>query len=116
VVDDEERVRTVAEMALARCGYSLLTAANGKEALQIYRLHKDDIDLVVLDLIMPEMGGKQCLSELVKINPHVKVVIASGHLVNGPTKDTLDQGAADYIVKPFEAEQLLHVVRKVLDG
>ncbi len=73
LVDDEEFVRDLAERILGKAGYTVLTASNGREALEMFRKQKQEISLVILDLIMPEMGGKQCLWELMKINPDLKV-------------------------------------------
>lgn len=115
LVDDEERVRKLGEMMLTQFGYSVLTARNGTEALEAYSRRKNEISLVVLDLIMPEMGGSQCLAELLKIDPNVKVLIASGYAANGPTKDVLKIGALGLFAKPFEAKEFLRTVRKALD-
>jgi DNA-binding NtrC family response regulator len=92
-----------------------LTATNGREALEVYRSNQARIALVLLDLMMPEMGGKQCLEELLKINPGVKVVIASGYSPNGPTKEALTSGAKGFVNKPYDIRQVLAVVRAVLD-
>ncbi|MFC1834299.1 PAS domain S-box protein [Thermodesulfobacteriota bacterium] len=115
IVDDEERVRNLGKMMLARSGYTVLTAGNGKEALGVYRQNKDEVSLVVLDLIMPEMGGKQCLQELLRIDPKVKVLIASGYSVKGSNKDSPEAGAVEFISKPYDAKEFLRVVRKVMD-
>ena len=76
LVDDEELVRDLGKRILERSGYTVLTAANGKEALDLYNREMGKISLVILDLIMPEMGGKQCLEELLKIDPKARVLIA----------------------------------------
>ena len=116
VVDDEPMIRDLAKRILDRSGYSVLTAGSGKEGIEIYAQHKSDIALVILDLIMPEMGGKQCLEELLKINPQVKAVIASGFAVKGDTKAFLDTEAKGIVPKPFNMRELLRAVRHVLDG
>ncbi|MFH1117843.1 MAG: PAS domain S-box protein [Pseudomonadota bacterium] len=115
LVDDEERLRDMGEMMLAQFGYKVLTAGNGKEALEVYRLNKDHISLVILDLIMPEMGGKQCLEQLLKIDPTVRAIIASGYSMNGVSKDALQGGAVGFISKPYEAKAFLREVRNALD-
>jgi len=115
LVDDEEFVRDSAKETLKWAGYRVLTASNGKEALELYQSKKDDISLVVLDLIMPEMGGGRCLQELLKIDPKVRVLVASGYSANGPTKEAIEAGAKGFIDKPFDARQLLRAVRRVLD-
>ena len=79
MVDDEEYVRDLGKRILERAGYTVITASNGKEALEIYAREQSNIGLVVLDLIMPQMGGEKCLEELLKINPKMKVVVSSGH-------------------------------------
>ena len=72
---------------------------------------RDEISLVILDLIMPEMGGKQCLEGLLSLNPSVKVVIASGYSASDPTKEALAQGAKGFVNKPYDIRQVLEVVR-----
>jgi PAS domain S-box-containing protein len=115
LVDDEEHVRNLGERILTRSGYTVLTARNGKEALEVYRHNKDEISLVILDLIMPEMGGKQCLEEILRTDPQAKVLVTSGYSVNGPTKDALEVGATGFINKPYDIKELARAVRKVLD-
>jgi len=115
LVDDEELIRDLAKRILSRAGYTVLTAANGREAVQTYKKKGHTISLTVLDLIMPEMDGKQCLKELLNINPGVRVVVASGYSADGPTQEVLEGGAKGFVSKPFDMGQLLQTVRKVLD-
>ncbi len=115
LVDDEKSILKLGEQMLAMAGYRVLTAANGREALDVYRSSQADIALVLLDLIMPEMGGKQCLEGLLEINPRVRVVIASGYSANGTTRDAVPSGARGFVNKPYDAKEILTVVRKVLD-
>jgi two-component system, cell cycle sensor histidine kinase and response regulator CckA len=115
VVDDEPMIRDLAKRILEKSGYSVLTAGSGKEGIEAYNQHKTEISLVILDLIMPEMGGKQCLEELLKINPQVKAIIASGFAVKGDTKTFLDTEAKGIVPKPFNMRELLRSVRHVLD-
>jgi len=116
LVDDEELVRELGERILSRAGYTVLTAGDGREALEIYLKKMSDISLVVLDLIMPVMEGRECLEELLKINPSAKVIIASGYSANGPAKKAVKSGAKGFIRKPFDIRQMLDVVRQVLDA
>lgn len=116
VVDDEELIRILATRILEKSGYSVLTAGSGKEALELYRQRRSVISLVILDLLMPEMGGKQCLEELLKINPQVRSLIASGFAVEGDTKAFLDLKAKGMVAKPFRIQELLQSIRRVLDG
>jgi PAS domain S-box-containing protein len=115
LVDDEDLVRDLGERILTRNGYTVLTAGNGREALDLYKGQKDRIHLVILDLIMPEMGGKQCLEKILKIDPKVKVLVASGHSGDLPTRESLEIGAKGFVAKPFKVKDLLQEVRKVLD-
>ncbi len=115
LVDDEEAIRSLGTQILAEFGYTVLTAADGESALQIYSKEQKKIDLVILDLIMPGMGGKLCLLELLKINLEAKVAIASGYSPDGPTREILKNGAKGFISKPYDLRQILKVVREVLD-
>jgi two-component system, cell cycle sensor histidine kinase and response regulator CckA len=116
LADDEELIRDLGSRILTKAGYEVVTASNGKEALEVYQARSTAIALVLLDLIMPEMGGHQCLEGLLKLNPAVKVVIASGYTADGPTKQTLASGAKGFVNKPYDIRQVLEVVRAVLDA
>ncbi|MBI4965773.1 MAG: PAS domain S-box protein [Desulfomonile tiedjei] len=115
LVDDEEIIRDLGKRILERSGYTVLTAVNGKEALSLYEKESAKIALVILDLIMPEMGGKQCLDGLLKIDPHVKVLIASGYSADGPAEGGIEPVARGFVGKPYNITDLLRTVRKVLD-
>lgn len=115
LVDDEEAVRTLAAEMLESAGYNVLVASNGKEALDIYRTNGESIALVILDLIMPEMSGGECLQELLKISPNTKVLISSGYADDGVTKEAREGGAAGFVSKPYSLDQVLHAIRKCLD-
>ncbi|MEW6113108.1 MAG: CHASE domain-containing protein [Thermodesulfobacteriota bacterium] len=115
LVDDEPAVRDLGQKILERAGYTILTAANGKEALELYAGQKDRVALVLLDLIMPEMGGRQCCEELRRVRPGVKVVIASGYSSGGTMNIATELGARGFIRKPYDARQLLQTVRNALD-
>ncbi len=115
LVDDDKIIRKLGEEMLRMTGYDVLVAANGIEALDVYFSNQDRIALVLLDLIMPEMGGKRCLEELLKINQRVKVVIASGQSVGPVTQELVASGARGLISKPYDVRQLLAMVRSVLD-
>ena len=116
LVDDEDFILELGQQILQQSGYKALTARTGKEALQIYREQPDAISLVLLDLIMPEMSGKQCISELLKLNPQAKVLISSGYALDGASVEAFDFGARGFVSKPFDVAQLLRQVRKSLDS
>lgn len=115
LVDDEEVILELGKEVLSEFGYTVITASNGEKALSVYRKSQMKIDLVLLDLIMPGMGGKKCLEELLKISPVAKVVIASGYSVNGQIKEALEMGARDFINKPYDINQMLKTIRSALD-
>jgi len=115
LVDDEEVIRNLGERILTKAGYTVLAASDGQEALAIYKKEQRSIALVILDLIMPVMGGKMCLEEILKICPQAKVLIASGYSIDGPTKEAVGAGAKGFIHKPYEVRQMLQVVREVID-
>jgi PAS domain S-box-containing protein len=115
VVDDEDAIREFAEKLLNKFGYTVITADNGEKALEIYQEKKASVSLVILDLIMPGMGGEKCLEAILQIDPSQRVIIASGYSVNGLVRETLERGAKGYIKKPYELEPFLNEVRNVLD-
>lgn len=115
LVDDEDAVRKLGEAILKKFGYTVIGATNGREALELYERERDRISLVVLDLIMPEMGGKECLRRIREMDPGAKVVIASGYAADGQLEEALQLGAAASIKKPYQARQMMELVRSVLD-
>jgi two-component system, cell cycle sensor histidine kinase and response regulator CckA len=115
-VDDEEDIRELGKRYLSRAGYTVLLARNGTDALEIYKSRQDDISLVVLDLVMPETSGRQCLAQILKMNPRMKVLIASGRSSGGTEQDAMEIGAKGFVRKPFDMKQLLQAVRDVLDA
>lgn len=115
LVDDEELIRDFGKKVLSRAGYHVLTAENGQEALEIYREKKNDIALVILDLIMPEMSGKECLEKLLQVDPKAKVIIGSGYLPEETTRESIQRQAKGFIGKPYQLKEILSLIRKVLD-
>lgn len=116
LVDDEEFVRDLGRRIMVRAGYQVLTASNGMEAIDAYRANKDQISLVLLDIIMPQMGGRQCLEEMVKIDPNVRVIVASGFSVDDLAKGDLNRRVRGFVNKPFRVMELLKVMREVIDS
>lgn len=116
LVDDEESLRHMGSRILSDAGYSVVTAGNGEEALEIFSREPGKIDLVVLDAIMPYMGGKECLENLLRMNPELKVVIASGHTATVKIDDFLQMGAKGFVAKPFSLRSFLKAVRDALDN
>ncbi len=110
LIDDEEPIRAICRDILARFGYTVFMASDGETALEIYSEKKKEINLVILDIIMPGMGGRKCLEELLKINPELRIIIASGYSINGPAKEALKAGAKGFISKPYDMKGMLQTV------
>jgi len=116
LVDDEEYIRELGVELLSDVGYKVLTATDGESALQLYRKDQQRIDLFILDLVIPGMGGKKCYEEILKINPQAKILIVSGYYsVNGPGKEAMEAGAKGFVGKPFDVSYMLKAVRDILD-
>lgn len=116
LVDDEDITIEVGEEILAELGYRVITARNGREALTVYRDNADKIDLVILDMIMPDMGGGKAYDELRKFDPDIKVLLSSGYSISGEASEILSRGCNDFIQKPFNMKQLSEKMRGILDG
>ncbi|MBA7525209.1 Sensor histidine kinase RcsC [subsurface metagenome] len=116
VVDDKAVLCEVAGRMLETGGYRVILAYGGKEALDIYSRQHQDIDLVILDIIMPDMNGKRVYERLKKINAKVKVLISSGYSKAGQAQAILADGAKGFIQKPYERADMLYKVRDVLDA
>lgn len=115
LVDDEGYVRDLGKRILERSGYTVITAEDGKQALEIYSREKSNIGLVVLDLIMPRMGGEKCLEELLKINPHLKVIVSTGQPLDARDRLRLTASAKGFVNKPYQVGQLAQTVKSVLE-
>jgi two-component system cell cycle sensor histidine kinase/response regulator CckA len=116
LVDDEEIIANVSKEILEELGYSVITARSGSEAVKIYQSRNDEIDLVILDMIMPEMGGGETFDNLKLINSNVKVILSSGYSIDGQAREIMQRGCHGFIQKPFGIKSLSKKVRDVLDG
>ena len=116
IVDDEPDILDIGQNTLEQFGYTVLTVRSGEEAVEIYTRQGDRIDLVILDLGMPGMGGEKCMKELLRMNPAVKVLIASGYASTQTVHSVLKAGATGFMAKPYRLEDMLKKVREVLDG
>ncbi len=115
LVDDEEEIINVGRNFLDKLGYKPLIARNGLEAVEIFRAYKDQISLVVLDLIMPKMDGKQAFLEIKEIKADAKILISTGYAVDDKIEGFLNQGCHGFIQKPFSLNEFARAVRKILD-
>jgi CheY-like chemotaxis protein len=93
----------------------VILANSGKEAVDIYRNSLNQIDIVVLDMIMPGMGGSETFDQLKEIDPEVKVLLSSGYSIDGMATDILERGCQQFIQKPFDIKELSRKLRDVLD-
>lgn len=116
VVDDDESIRALAKETLETFGYRVLSAENGKEAISAYERHKSEIDLVILDMDMPKMGGHETFSKLKEINPKVRALLSTGYGQNEKTQGILDSGVRGFIQKPYRIDAMLSKMRNVLDA
>jgi PAS domain S-box-containing protein len=116
VVDDEESIRSLARDILEGEGYRVLLAENGARALEVYREHQGEIGLVVLDLIMPKLGGGEVFLKLKEMDPGVHVLVSSGYSQEGKAQEILSGGALGFVQKPFHVRDLISQVRQGLDG
>jgi two-component system cell cycle sensor histidine kinase/response regulator CckA len=114
VVEDNISVAELEQRTLEDAGYTVIVATNGQEALDIYRRQKNQISLIILDLLMPEMSGRDCLMELVKIDPSVKVLIASGFSPSDELDKEINPLVKGFVQKPFGMIQLLDEVGSAL--
>ena len=114
-VDDEDMVVEVGCRIIEKLGYKVLAAKTGKEAIAVYKTNQSKIDMVILDMIMPEIGGSETYDRLKEINPAIKVLLSSGYSINGLATEILERGCDGFIQKPFNIQKLSKQVRQILD-
>ncbi len=115
LVDDEEMIIDVGGQLLEKLGYTILEAGGGIEAIQIYQENKDNIDMIILDMIMPDMGGSEVYDKLKTIDSGVKVLLSSGYSVDGQATEILKRGCNGFIQKPFNLKSLSNKIREILN-
>jgi two-component system, cell cycle sensor histidine kinase and response regulator CckA len=114
LIDDEEFIIDVGSDMLKSLGYHAVCARDGREAVQIYTRRHAEIDLVILDMIMPEMSGFETYNELKSINPHIKVLLASGYSQKWQASDIIARDGQTFIQKPFDLARLSHMLHAIL--
>ena len=114
LIDDEKMILDVGRELLEELGYTVLSALSGREALDIFQKNSDKIDLVIMDMIMPGMGGGETFDRLRAINPNIKVLLSSGYSVNGQASKILHRGCDGFIQKPFNLNQLSEKIGKIM--
>jgi PAS domain S-box-containing protein len=116
LIDDEKMIIEVGRKMMESLGYVVVAAGKGDEALTLYRKRHDHIDLIILDMIMPYMGGKEVFNRIKEINPKAKVLLSSGYSLNGQAQEIMAQGCSGFIQKPFDTVELSRKIREILDS
>jgi two-component system, cell cycle sensor histidine kinase and response regulator CckA len=116
LVDDEGFILDVGAQMLTHLGYKVIPAGGGREGLEIFNGRKDEIDLVVLDMIMPDLGGRETFERIKEIDPGVRVLLSSGYSLDGQAEEIMEKGCKGFIQKPFSLGELAGKIRGVLDG
>ncbi len=115
VVDDEVPIRELIERVLSQAGYHVLAAADGATAIELMQTHLKQIDLVVLDMVMPGMSGLKAFQVMQELDPNVSVLVSTGYSDKGQAKEVLSKGAQGFMQKPFTLQDMLLKVRAILD-
>lgn len=115
LVDDEKSILEVNRDLLKNMGYTVLTAGDGKEAIEVFKNNRDSINMVLLDMIMPGMSGGETYDRLKDIDPDIKVLLLSGYSTNGKITKILERGCNGFIQKPFKVQELSEKIRDCLD-
>ncbi len=114
-VDDDEDLIDLGRGVLKMLGYEVLSAGSGKEALEVYEKNRGGVVLVILDMIMPGMGGGETFDRLRELNPNVKVLLSSGYSLEGEATEIMARGCDGFIQKPFDPDALSEQIHKILD-
>lgn len=116
IIDDEDTIIEVAKEMLQNLKYEVITANGGKNGIKIFKKNHDKIDLIILDIIMPDINGPNVYSSIIKINPDAKVLVSSGFSINKEAKLMIEKGCKGFIQKPFDIFQLSNKIREIIDN
>ncbi len=114
IIEDDPVVRAIAGEILSGLGYRVLEAEDGDDGLQVYNRNKDEIDVILLDMVMPKMNGREVFEELMTLDPHVKVVFSSGFSHDRGFHELMEKGARGFIQKPYRQQELGRVIKEAL--
>ena len=115
VVDDEDEVLEIAKDLLEAMGYRVIKAKDGKGAVEVYKKNQDDINIVVLDMVMPNMGGGEAYDRMKEINPDIKVLLSSGFSIDGEATEIMERGCDGFIHKPFKMKDFSEKIMEILN-
>ena len=116
IIDDEEVIIDITREILGILGYQVLASQSGQEGIDLYIARQKEIDLVILDMIMPRMGGGETFNWLKSIDPQVRVLLSTGDSLSGQVKEMMDKGCLGFIQKPFRIEALSQKIKEVLEA
>ena len=115
VIEENEAILDAVRRMLEHFRYTVITASNGEKAIEIYLVEQESIDLVILALNMPGMGGRKCLKRLLEIKPELKTIVTSGYTPAVNFKNIHKNGTSVFVEKPYQLEELLRIIRQILD-
>ncbi len=115
IVDDHETIWDFLIEALQDFGYTVLLAENGLDAMELYEANPNEIDLVLLDMIMPKAGGHQTFYRIRELDPNANVLLSSGYISEAEVHDLLQQGARGFLPKPHRLKEVMLAIRRILD-
>ena len=115
VIDDEKPILDISRELLENLGYQVLTAQGGNEALEILKNQKTKIHLVLLDIIMPEMGGEETFDRIKQIDPNIKILLSSGYSINGQASEMISRGCNGFVQKPFNLKEISQKLKELLN-
>ena len=114
LIDDEQMILTVGQELLEELGYTVLPAMSGQEAIEIFQKQHAEIDMIIMDMVMPGMTGSETFDRLKQISPDAKVLLSSGYSVDGQASDILKRGCDGFIQKPFNMNQLSQKIKNIM--
>ena len=115
LVDDEKIILNVSKEVLETLGYKVIIASGGLEAIEVYQTRKEDVDLIILDMIMPDLEGGKTFDALKEIDPEVSVILSSGYSLNSEAESIMQRGCKAFMQKPFNVYALSRMLREVID-
>jgi two-component system, cell cycle sensor histidine kinase and response regulator CckA len=114
LIDDEEMILDIGGQLLDHLGYNVMKAGTGSDAVSVFEAHADSVDLVILDLILPDLGGGEVFDRIRAVRPDVRVILSSGYSMDGEADEIMRRGCHGFIQKPFNLKQLQDAVTQTL--